>query len=341
MFLFLILSIFIACFNSLVCTEQYQCNSVSTNYNYVTCDNGVCRCLLELGFSGNATSSNKCNCAYGYSVIWDTYPYCIKLIDAVLYKNNKAQEQRQMDAVSLIYNSLVWPRPTIIMPAFLNGTETPESLLFDINCKSRVDPAGEFYGRGLQVEYFYAKVYRPEQIVVQTVFKQLYSSGNRAYTKVDFLFQAIAPDATISYTNVTETSSFTFDPNTGLIVSAYITILNLGAALDKVLPETPGTRFGLCYVILVLAGCNSTHDPLGYYSDMNDCLAYHDSANGGIRWGSFDNFYLDGNNSKCHFDHGDLARGRPFVHCVHAGKTGGGVCTDKPYKTFYDVDYKR
>src|SRR6187399_197070 len=291
MFLFLILSFFIAFVSSLTCTEQYQCNYVSTNYNYVTCDTGVCRCLSELGFSGNATSLGKCSCAYGYSIVWDSYPYCIKLIDAVLHKNNKAQEQKQMDDVRLIYTSLINPRPKTIMEAFFNGTETPESLLFSLNCKSRVDPAGEFYGRGLQVEYFYAKVYRPEQIIIQTVFKDLYSSGNKTYTKVDFLFQATAPDGNITYTNITESGTFTHNTSTGEIESMYITILNLGAALDNALPETPQTRFGLCYVILVLAGCNSTHDPLGYYTDMNDCLAYHDSANGGIPWGSFNDFY--------------------------------------------------
>jgi hypothetical protein len=52
----------------LTCTEQWQCASVSEDYNYVRCIAGKCAC--KAGFLGNATTGNKCSCPTPNTVSW-------------------------------------------------------------------------------------------------------------------------------------------------------------------------------------------------------------------------------------------------------------------------------
>lgn len=62
------------------CTEQWECLSVSDNFNYVSCIDGDCECLSENGFLGNASSSNKCSC--DEQLHWNSTtstPYCFSL----------------------------------------------------------------------------------------------------------------------------------------------------------------------------------------------------------------------------------------------------------------------
>jgi len=53
---------------TLTCTEQWQCASVSEDYNYVKCIAGKCAC--SVGFLGNATTGNKCSCPAPNTISW-------------------------------------------------------------------------------------------------------------------------------------------------------------------------------------------------------------------------------------------------------------------------------
>lgn len=340
MFLFLLVLLvsFYSSIEALPCSNDYQCRNVSMNPTYVVCDvSGECKCLIDQGFTGNATFEDKCHCDDSNDLVnrhGDLW--CIHFEDAVSYQKEIAQAKHQTDVLKLIYNKLIYPGPVAIMDALVNGTESEVSLLFALDATARVDPAGVFNGRSHITEYYYGQIYFPTQIVVQTVFKQLYSKKNHSYAKVDFLFHAYdQPNGTlINVVNLTETVTATFNSD-GLIQSMYITILNLGAAINAQTPDIPFFHELLCNTILNIAHCNSTNDPNGYYTDMNDCLNWHNV----IPWGTWDNFYFNGNSSLCHWSHATFAILRPNVHCQHTGKSGGGFCIDHTYQSFYDFDF--
>jgi hypothetical protein len=44
-----------------LCSAQYECTSVTENYNFVLCSEEG-KCICRDGFSGNATLTSKCNC---------------------------------------------------------------------------------------------------------------------------------------------------------------------------------------------------------------------------------------------------------------------------------------
>lgn len=91
--LFLIFSLF-AVTMGLQCTQQYECQPITNDYNFASCTNGTCLCRNDKGFVGNATVESKCSCAgsvFYYQgsplckkceapsyILWDNgYPYCI------------------------------------------------------------------------------------------------------------------------------------------------------------------------------------------------------------------------------------------------------------------------
>jgi len=50
------------------CQQQWECQGVSVDYNYVQCSSGACQC--KAGFSGQATVDNKCSCISPRYVTW-------------------------------------------------------------------------------------------------------------------------------------------------------------------------------------------------------------------------------------------------------------------------------
>jgi len=57
---------------------QWQCRSVSTDYNFVKCSDAKCFCRDDQGFSGSATVANPCFCRAGASLFWrDNLAYCL------------------------------------------------------------------------------------------------------------------------------------------------------------------------------------------------------------------------------------------------------------------------
>src|SRR5579863_802896 len=317
--LFFLLALFSE-INSLSCTAQYQCSSVTTNYNYVQCLNGQCQCLASTGFVGNATTQNQCRCDSPFNVYWlSATPYCIQYPDAVAYELEQAQDAYQLSVIEAVYQSLVWPTPAIIMNDLITGQVSPVASFVDLNAIGRVDPLGQFSTQDGIVEYFYGTVWTGSSRISKINFKKLISQDNIVCLNVVLsfdIYDQAQQNILFSY-NLTQSGSFTFNSGTGLIESMDLIIHNLGANSDSTTPDTPATIEQLCFIILSVANCNSVFDPDGYYTDMTDCMNYFTDV---YEWGTWDDIYFNGNSSICRYFHSLLAIGRPQIHCPHAGK---------------------
>lgn len=338
--LYIFLIAFVGDAFSLACAAQYRCSYVSADYNYVGCVSGQCVCYNNLGFTGNATTGNKCRCEAPDNVYWAGSPYCISFSTAAADKISRQQIAYQETVITQIYNSLIWPIPQAIIYALVTGGYSPYEAYFAVNATGRVDPVGTFVGQDGIVEYFYGAVWTGATRVSKVDITSIGSKGNKVFVSVNIFFDIMTADQTaVSYSyNLTQSGSFSFNGN-GLIFTLDLIIHNLGAASDStgvIDPTAPAFLGQICYVLLNIAGCNQVNDPTGYYTDMNDCLASFSSW----RPGTLDNIYFNGNSTMCRYFHMVLALARPSVHCAHSGKTGGGKCIDHPYSSYYASSYQ-
>lgn len=343
---FLLVAILLSSFQSVSgqsvsCRRDNQCNDVTLRRDFVSCINNQCVCATTRGFSGNATITNKCRCVAPSNIYriegGDTYCYVIG--DALAYREEKTREDFQTSVVRSVYNGLLWPAPRDIMIALITGQPTIIYNYFADNAKGRVDPVGTFSDHDGIVEYFYGLTWTGATKISQVIFKKLISQNNIVHSNVVLTFNLYdQTQQNILFTyNLTQSGSFTFDANQK-IASADLIIHNLGQISDPQSPRTPEFINTVCYLILNVANCNATYDPLGYYVDFPDCVQQFNL----YQWGSMDNVYFNGNTSICRFFHSLLAIGRPQVHCSHSGKTGGGnKCVSHDYSSYYAQDYKR
>lgn len=341
--LFLLLSITLLLsfsVNGLVCTTRSQCLPVTTNYNYVDCVTGQCVCLTSNGFIGNATSNGKCACVSPYKVAYgdEGTAYCYTITDALAYNAFKTKATYQTAIVKSIYDQLVWPGPRNIMISLITGQPSVVYNYFAENSSGRVDPVGTFASHDGIVEYFYGLTWTGATKITNIYFKKLISQNNIVHSNVVMTFDLYdqAQQSVIFTYNLTQSGSFTFDDN-GKVKSVDLIIHNLGQISDPQAPKTPEFINTLCYLTLVVAGCNATYDPTGYYADFPDCISQFSQ----YQWGSFDNIYFNGNTTICRFFHLLLALGRPANHCPHVGKNGGGKCIPHEYSSYYAHDYKK
>jgi len=100
-----------------VCTKgQWQCQSVTKDYNFVKCLYGKCACRTDRGFSGSATVADPCACKGG-NVYWrDNNAYCLNASQVAYCAANqyplgslaagtqRCANQWQCEAVSKDYN---------------------------------------------------------------------------------------------------------------------------------------------------------------------------------------------------------------------------------------------
>jgi hypothetical protein len=325
---------------SLSCTQRWECSSVTTNYNYADCIASQCTCLTAFGFSGNATTNNKCSCTSPNQVYWEgSNAFCIQFSDAVQYKLNKAKADRQKAVVQTVYDSLIYPTPAIIMNQLIQGQPSFISTLYSPNAVGRVDPVGKFNDYEGLIEYFYGFVWLPFSIVTNIRMVKLISQDNIVYFNVHISFLSRDPATGVERMryNLTQSGSFTFDDN-GLIISTDLVIHNLGASPGGNVVPAYDPTFAASTCLLIVdptfgAGCNSSHDPTGYYTNFTDCVNFMLSPS--TPWGSWDNVYFGGNSVVCRTLHALLAIGRPFIHCSHSGKTGGGKCINHEYQSYY------
>lgn len=343
--IFLLVTILLSSFQStsaqsVSCLTDIQCSSVTLRPDFVSCLNGQCVCATTRGFSGNATLDNKCRCTSPSNIYriegGDTYCYVIG--DALAYREEKSRDEFQTSVVRSVFNGLLWPAPRDIMIALITGQPSIISNYFADDAKGRVDPLGVFSDKDGIVEYFYGLTWTGATKISQVIFKKLISQNNIVYADVVLTFNLYdQPQQNILFTyNLSIGGPFTFNAD-GKIASPDLVIRNLGQISDPQSPRTPDFINTVCYLILSVANCNATYDPLGFYADFPDCVQHFNL----YQWGSMDNIYFNGNTSICRFFHSLLAIGRPQVHCSHSGRTGSNKCVSHDYSSYYAQDYKR
>lgn len=329
----------------LSCSHQYECTSVSTDYNYVQCVNGACVCRESLGFNGTASVNDKCRC--DYTVAWGTNgtPYC-KVCDpprSIFYENGtpycarpsecesdvseKAKQALRIEKVKKVYQNLVYPLPIAIIAG-----QYPITDLFASTVQGRVSPLGSFDDFTAVEEYFYGLGASSQ--IDYVVFKTLVASGDYVAIEVDLFFNYTLQGRPSH--NLTQTGFYRFNSD-DLIVSLDLDILNIGAVLDVYpTPEIQNaTIINLCKTLVLTPGfcSNPATDPDGHYTDVDDCVEFFHS----VPFGS----WTRGNSNTviCRMLHTILTAFRPFEHCPHVGKTGGHKCVDMPYSDFYVKDF--
>jgi len=296
---------------------------------------GQCKCNTQFGIVGDATTQSKCGCPSPYQVYYNqqSQAYCIQYQDAANYKTDNERDLILTTIAQTVYLSLIWPTPYAIMQAVIAGVPSPVAQYFIPTAKGRVDPLGEYFDQDGIVEYFYGTVWTGASRVSEVVFQKIVVTGNIVAVRVRILINNYNQDqSAILYSyNLTQTTMFTFTEN-NLISSLEAIIHNLAWNSD---PQTPkSTQVAQLFCGAILYQCNASNDPDGYYTDMNDCVDHFLNV---YQWGTWG--YMRSNTSVCRIFHSLLAIGRPSIHCVHTGKTGGGKCTDHIYSEYYNEDF--
>jgi len=352
--MYLLLLLFSTVVFGLTCTRDKDCKSVSDDKRAVHCLNGVCACQTALGFTGAANATSKCTCASPSQIVevspmpptvsdpkndlrrtkssGEDTPYCIPVQKGLECLEGRTREDIISGVVRQLYESLVWPTPAIMMQQMImNQTHGGMWDLVDDNAFGRVDPAGEFSSKDGILEYFYGEVYLGPSQIDHIWINKLFAHGNVVAVTVDMRFRWYStwPNGTLLRTwNLTQSGFFSFNDK-NQIKSMDIVIHNVGWAQGPPDIDLPT----LCTIILSVAKCDATNDPLGFYTDIQDCISFMEL----LDTGSYDNFRT--NTTVCRQFHATLAIARPFVHCPHAGKTGAPYCVPHTYTDYYNQQY--
>lgn len=319
---------------ALSCTAQWQCTSVSTDYNYVSCNAGQCQCLTSNGFVGSATATSKCGCPSGYTITWvNGAPYCYSIPNAIAFQQQNDRCNILKGKITSLYNGLIWPSSRNIMLSLIAGVPSTATTLFANVSIGRVDPAGEFANFAGLTEYFYGTLWLGSTRVPSVDIRLLLCNGNKVSVRLNIFFQQFtSTDGTqLEFVyNLTQSGFYSFDDN-NLINGTDLIIHNLGKVSNPKTPPGPDMIGGVCY-LYAQAGCTPTDDPTGFYSDFNDCFAFLS----GTPFGTWDDLRM--NTVLCRYYHVLLALADK-VHCKHVGKNGGGKCYDHTYESYYLTEY--
>lgn len=330
------------------CTARHQCSAVSADYNYVDCvigwgnSSGQCSCLVQLGFVGSATSSNKCRCESPSSVYWSSgIPYCIRYSDGVAFKLDKARNDLIVSTVKGIYNGIIHPGPQITLYNLINGLPDPYLDFFTPDTVGRVSPVGTFAGLALVVEYYGGATYTGATRIVKVHFNAVGAYNNTGFVNVDLHFNVMnqGQTAVARIYNLTH-SGFDRFTTAGRIFSADKIIHNLGSAVKSVGTlnfSNPALHAQICTVLLSVSGCNADRDPLGHYANFSECT----TLLGQRTPGTLDDTMFDADSVACAYFHMVFTVVDPVTHCPHAGKTGGGKCITTPYTQYYLEQFKK
>lgn len=266
----------------LSCTQQSDCLSVTTNYNYAHCVSGQCQCVST--FAGSATSTDKCRCnspgnvyyANGVpeckvcqapsEIIWQNgNPYCVNPPECETLTADAATQAFRQQQVMQIYQNLVYPTPFAILQNTALATQ------FAPTVRGRVTPVGKFNDFNGVLEYFYALAIQPGNPVVAVDLKALISTGDKVGVRVDILFN----NSVTGLKNLTQTGFFQFNSN-NQVFTFDLAILNLGAAVDVPQSAQSGVIQGVCY-FLTVSPATCPHE----YTDFNDCVNFMSNINYG------------------------------------------------------------
>jgi SnoaL-like domain len=203
--------------------------------------------------------------------------------------------------------------------------------IFAAGVRGRVTPVGHFHDEQAVSEYFFGLAATPTSRVTTATMRSLAVSGDKVAVEVDIHFEKLAGGGF----TLRQTGFFTFDDD-DLVSSFDLSILNLGAAVNPTsAAEREASIQGVCAVLTTgVAGQPATcRGENAEYADFNDCVTFMRS----VPYGTWDR--ANSNTFVCRQFHTLLTPFRPDVHCPHAGKTGGGMCVDVSYQSFFDEEF--
>ncbi len=271
--------------------------------------------------------------------------------------NNPVALATREHRVRQIYENLVFPTPV----AILTGAQSVDSIFERDSVKGRVTPVGQFPDFSAVVEYFYALAITPGSRVDAVKFRSLFAGDDKVAVAVDIHFCRAPdgicdPNVPISATSQTLTQVGFFQFNRfNRVISMDLNILNLGAASDP--PNDPAVHaaaIGQLCTALTVAHIEPT---TGAVVNQGTCTTYFDSPDdfpagfpttssafqnctafmASIAYGSWDR--ANSNTVTCRQLHTLLTAIDPDMHCPHASPSGGGVCIDVPYGSYYDESF--
>jgi len=341
-----------------ICRHDSECYKYSEHSQFVDCVSGKCVCLNDEGFTGNATSSNKCRCVsfpgepnvennVDYSAqgggLFGLNAYCLNVAEAVKAQKARANCALNKATIKGILDTLVWHNDTdnplkYIYSAIGLPSNVSIFKFLDPNYKLRVPPFGMFDN---PVDaYLYYAVFAVNNIQVPAMYyPYLFCENNLVYVRADIGFGF----AGTVFLNITEVATYTMTPdNKAISGDAYA--INIPAVTAATTADQEAFIIGVCKDMTINPGfwpnqthgfCGPQYDSVGYYANYNDCIAYLHT----IPFGD----YTDAQQKTvvCAREHATMAFYRPEVHCVHAGKNDVVHCTFHSYADFYQHTYKK
>lgn len=347
LFVSFVFSFSVSSVSSLACTAQWECTSLAqdANYNFVQCVDSQCVCMPG---SNLAVVGGLCSCNAPNTIQWGTpavgsgaegtQAFCLPSFAALA-------AELEEDAACDVYMAKVQKVYELVVTPFALATVTGEIStddIFDPNMQIRIDPIGAFTGQQGVNEYFFGSA--ALELVESVAMTRLRCEGNLVSSSVDILFNVSTVPSGIPVYNLTQWGWWTFDPSTQLVTSMDGVILDT-VKVDYPVPAQLPAIEQVCYLLTQPSEysaalgfpdsgiCPEIMDPVGYYTSIDDCIDFMSS----IEFGSWSR--IEANNTLCRLYHSQLAIFSPSVHCVHAGKSGGGFCVYIPFASYYDELY--
>lgn len=297
------------------CEEDWECSSVSLNYNYVKCLDNVCSCRKDLGFKGNATSVYPCSCPFPKRVYWkDNLPWCIDYQDAVFIELENYREAVLKAKIYSLYTQIIasFEDPTSDDLGGLRDYFAPEVIGF-------FAPFGVFSTREQLLDYYGALVgdlIHPNRMYL----KHYLAEKNHVVAFIDLEFEKGPLDGKgPEYANITQHVVYEFNIE-NQIIGVHSMLLASGKALDL---DESKERILQSTCSRLISQCNQTHDPDGYFTTIDECVDFLYE----LKFGTYD--YPQSNSVICRHLYSLLVSRNPKSYCRNAGRTGGSVCIDE------------
>lgn len=331
---FLLLSLLAQSFhgaNALSCQEQWQCGSVAVGWGSAECVDGQCVCVERQGFSGSATTTDKCDC-YDGEIIWRDVPYCVNWTEHFRLKHEDQVSQSLEHTVKELYNLLLWPTPQYIIFDFMENSTSILDGIFAPHASGQVAPVGSYGDRNEFIEYYFGTVWTEESHIVGVEFMSISSDPVNYRVGVHVKLTAqFSGEGYVFQVPLIQVGTYKLDENFH-IVGGDLVLPRLGEISDPTNPTGQDLR-NLVWGLYQMAGCGEQFDAEGYYEDVNDFMTFTSTVDDGT-WS-----HVDDNSMICRQYHGLMALVRPDVHCMHMGKTGGGKCTYHSYFEYVGTNY--
>jgi hypothetical protein len=232
-------------------------------------------------------------------------------------------QRKRIAKIRLLYDRLLGTAPHDIIAGTL-----PETDVFAENVRGRVTPLGHYDSLEAAREYFYGLIVAPKVSTAAVELRSIVASGDQVAVEADVSIDlSVTPLARI--VKLRETGFFRFDKR-NRITAFDLALLNLGAALDPRSDAERDLRMqGVC--LLAATNCPGEFDGSTAGAKAADCVAFMQTKPY-RSWnrGNSDTF-------TCRELHSVLTSLRRDVHCPHVGKTGGMVCVDVPYESYFDA----